>query len=169
MLQAAFLDCQFLDLVPFSDDGFVAPKIDVCRCNVVQALMVSFVIVVIDEGPDLTFKIALQVIVLQQYPVLHGLMPALDLALGLRMKRRATNVIHFLIFQPFGKVARDVAGSVVTEQTWHVPNDGLVASGRHQGQLNRVSHVLSPHVGTKLPGDDIAAAVLIDAPLPPAG
>jgi hypothetical protein len=26
MLQAAFLDCQFFDLCPFSDDGFVAPE-----------------------------------------------------------------------------------------------------------------------------------------------
>jgi hypothetical protein len=27
MLQAAALDCQFLDLVSFSDDGFVPPKV----------------------------------------------------------------------------------------------------------------------------------------------
>ena len=27
MLQAALSDCQFPDLFPFSDDGFVAPKI----------------------------------------------------------------------------------------------------------------------------------------------
>ena len=57
MLQAALLDCQFLDLLPFPDDGFVAPKIDVSGCDVVQALMVAFVVVVIDEGPDLTFEI----------------------------------------------------------------------------------------------------------------
>ena len=84
MLQAAFLDCQFLDLCPFSDDGFVAPKIDVSWRDVVQALVVAFVVVVIDEGPDLAFEIAGQIVVFQQNPVLHGLMPTLDLALGLR-------------------------------------------------------------------------------------
>jgi len=105
MLQAAALDCQFLDLVSFSDDGFVPPKVDVYRCDVAQALKVSFVIVVIDESSDLTFKIAGQIVVFQQNPVLHGLMPALGLALGLRVERRSTNVIHFLIFQPLGKVA----------------------------------------------------------------
>ena len=31
MLQAALLDCQFLDLFPFSENGFVAPEVDVCR------------------------------------------------------------------------------------------------------------------------------------------
>ena len=66
MLQAALLDCQFLDLFPFPNDGFVAPKIDVSRCDVVQTLMVSFVVVVIDEGPDLAFEITGQIVVFQQ-------------------------------------------------------------------------------------------------------
>ena len=82
MLQAAVLDSQFLDLVPLSDDGFVAPKIDVSRCDVVQALVVALVVVVIDEGPDLMFEIARQIVVFEENPVLHGLMPALDFALS---------------------------------------------------------------------------------------
>ena len=53
MLQAAVLDSQFLDLVPLSDDGFVAPKIDVSGCDVVQALVVAFVVIVIHERPNL--------------------------------------------------------------------------------------------------------------------
>ena len=128
MLQAAALDCQFLDLLPFPDDGFVAPEVDVSWCDVVQALVVSLVVVVLDESPDLAFEVAGQIVVFQQNPVLHRLMPALDLALGLRMERSATNMVHLVIFQPFGQIARDVTGSVVTEQTWHVANDGMVAS-----------------------------------------
>ena len=127
MLQAALSDCQFLDLLPFPDDGFVAPKIDVCRCDVVEALVVAFVVVVLDEGPDLAFEITGQIVVFQQDPVLHGLMPTFNFALGLWVEWRSANVIHFLILQPFGKVARDVAGSVVAQQSRHVPNDGLVA------------------------------------------
>ncbi len=50
MLQAAVLDCRFLDFYPFPDDGFVAPEIDAGRCDVVQALVVSLVVVVFDEG-----------------------------------------------------------------------------------------------------------------------
>ena len=128
MLQAALLDSQFLDLVPLSDDGFVAPEIDVSRCDVVQALVVSLVVVIIDEGPDLMFEIAGQVVVFQQNPVLHGLMPALDLALGLRMERRSANVVHLVILQPFGQVARDVTGPVVAQQARPVPHNRLITT-----------------------------------------
>jgi len=81
MLQATLLDCQFLDLIPFPDDGFVAPEVDVSWCDVVQAFVVSLVVVVIDEGPDLALEITGQIVVLQQNPVLHGLMPAFNFEL----------------------------------------------------------------------------------------
>ena len=41
MLQAAVFDCQFLDLFPFSDDGFVSPEVDIRRCDVAQTFMVT--------------------------------------------------------------------------------------------------------------------------------
>ncbi len=47
--------------------------------------MVALVIVVVDEGFDLGFEIARQEVVFQQDAVLQGLMPALNLTLGLRM------------------------------------------------------------------------------------
>ena len=57
MLQATLLDCLFLDLLPFPENGFVATEVDVCGCDVVQALVVTLVVVVFDEGPDLAFEI----------------------------------------------------------------------------------------------------------------
>ena len=60
--------------------------------------LIEQAVVVIDEGFDLTFKIAGQVIVFQQNPVLHGLVPALDLTLRLRVVRCSANVIHSLPF-----------------------------------------------------------------------
>jgi hypothetical protein len=57
MLQAALSDCLFLDFCPFSQHGFVSPEVDVCRCDVVQALVLALVVVVIDECPDLAFEI----------------------------------------------------------------------------------------------------------------
>ncbi len=50
MLQAAFLDCQFLDLFPFSENGFSPVEVDVGRRDVVQALMVAVVVVVLDKS-----------------------------------------------------------------------------------------------------------------------
>ena len=75
--------------------------------------MVTPVVVMIDEGADLVFEIAGQIVVLQQDAVLQGLMPTLDLALGLWVIWRTPDVIHFLIAQPFSQLTRDVAGSIV--------------------------------------------------------
>ena len=76
----------------FQQDGLAPAKADVGRCQVLQAFVMAAVIVVIDEVRDLGFKIAGQVIVLRQNAVLEGLVPAVDLALGLRVARRAANV-----------------------------------------------------------------------------
>ena len=108
MLQAAILDCLFLDLFPFSENVFVTSEVDVCRSDVVQALVIAVVVVVIDEDSDLLFQIAWQVVVFQKNAVLHGLVPAFDLALRLRMEWSATNVLHLLLLHPFCKFNRDV-------------------------------------------------------------
>ena len=58
MLQAAVLYRLFLDPSPFLDDGFIPAEVNVGRCHIVQTLVVSLVIVVFHEGPDLLLKIA---------------------------------------------------------------------------------------------------------------
>ena len=78
----AFLDGQFLDLCPPFDNGGVTSEVGVGRCDVGEALVVAVVVVMIDEGADLVFEVARQIVVFQQYPVLQGLMPALNLALS---------------------------------------------------------------------------------------
>jgi len=105
MLQAALLDCPFLDPFPFSENGFVASEVDVGWCEVVQALVVALIVVILDECADLTLKVAGLIVVFEQNPVLHGLMPALDFALGLRVQWRTADMRHFLILQPLGQIA----------------------------------------------------------------
>ena len=73
-------------------------------------------IVVGDELSDLRLEITRQEVVLQQDAVLQGLMPALDLSLGLRMIRRATDMLHVLIFHPFSKLSGYITGSIVREK-----------------------------------------------------
>ena len=75
--------------------------------------MVSAVVVVLDEAPDLRFEVAWQVIVLQQYLVVERLMPTFDLALCLWMIGRATDVTHALRAEPFSQFAGDIAGAIV--------------------------------------------------------
>ena len=92
-MQAALLDCQFLDLSPFPENGFVASEVNISGRDVVRALVVTLVVVVFDEGPYLAFEIAGQVVILQHNPGLHGLGPALDLALGLRVERCSAHIV----------------------------------------------------------------------------
>ena len=113
MLQAPVFDGLSFDPFPFQQDGLAAPEVDIGGREVIQALVVAPVVVVLDEGAELGFEITGQIIVLQQDPVLEGLVPALDLALGLGMGRCATDMLHALIIEPFGQVAGDIAGSVV--------------------------------------------------------
>ena len=97
MLQAPQFDGPSLDPFSLQQDGLAAPEVDVGWGEIVEALVVAPMIVVVDEGGDLGFEITRQEVVLQQDAVLQRLVPALDLALGLRMARRAAGVIDVSI------------------------------------------------------------------------
>ena len=88
--------------------------------------MVAVMIVVIDEAIDVRFEVARQVVVLEQDAVLERLMPALDLALGLRVTGCAAHVVHAGILEPLRQVTGDVARPVVAEQAWLVHDTGRV-------------------------------------------
>ena len=100
MLQATVCDGGKLDAFAFCEDRLGSAEVDVGRREVVDALMIADVIVVLDEGVDLPFEIAGQIVVVEQNAVLQGLVPALDLALGLGMIRRAAHMLHALAFEP---------------------------------------------------------------------
>ena len=102
MQQAAIGDCLSFDPLPFDQNGLAPPEVDVGGRQVGDALVISQVIVVGDEGRDLGFEIARQVIVFEQDAVLERLMPALDLSLGHRMIRCATDMLHALAVEPLG-------------------------------------------------------------------
>src|ERR1700723_3548437 len=87
MLQATVCDCLALDPFAFEEDGLGAPEVDVGRGKIVEALVIAGMVVMRHEGRDLAFEVAGDVVVLKQDAVLERLMPALDLALGLRVIR----------------------------------------------------------------------------------
>jgi len=160
VLQPAFLDGLFLDLLSHLQDLRAATVVDVGGRQVVQALVVTMVVVVIDEGTDLVFQVPGQEVVFQQHAVLHGLVPALDLALGLRVMRGATDVIDALVLEIVGQVGRDVGRAVVAEQPWLVQNRRLIASRSLQRQSQCAADVLGPHRAAQLPGDDVARVIV---------
>ncbi len=124
--------------------------------------MVALMVVVVDEGLNPGFEITWQEVVFQEDAVLQCLVPTLDLALSLGMIWSAAGMLHALVLQPFSQFTRDVAGSVVAEQTWFVNDVNLIATRRCQSQVQRVRHVLSPHVCAEFPRDDVAAVIVQD-------
>src|SRR5499427_5426765 len=71
MQAASLLDGFSFDLFPPFENGLTAPEVDVSRRQVVQALVVSTVVVVPDELLDALFELSWQVVVVQQDPVFH--------------------------------------------------------------------------------------------------
>ena len=116
VLQAPEFDGLSFDPFPLFDDGRGPAEVGVGRRDVAEALVVASVIVVLDEGFDLALEIAREEVILQQDAVLERLVPALDLALGLRMKRCATDMAHAVGVDPIGEFGGDVRRAVVAEQ-----------------------------------------------------
>ena len=76
MLQAASWDCLALDPFAFEEDSVSKPEVDVSRGKIVDALVITGIVVVRHEGCDPAFEIAGQVVVLKQDAVLERLMPS---------------------------------------------------------------------------------------------
>src|SRR5258708_2753889 len=100
---------------------FLAP-----RRQVVQALVVSTVVVVLDELLDALFELSWQVVVLQQDPVFHRAVISLDLALRHRVVRPAADMSDAVVLEPLAKLARHVGWTVIAQQPWPMQNLDLV-------------------------------------------
>lgn len=113
MLQAAVCDGIALDAFSLGEDCLSPAEVDIGRSEVVDALVIADVIVVFDEGPYLPFEVAGQVVVVEQNAVLEGLVPALDLSLGLGMIRSAAHMLHALLLEPPGQIICHVTRTIV--------------------------------------------------------
>ena len=116
MVQAALSDGVSFDPFTFEQDGLAAPEVDVGRSEIVEALVVSAMIVMFDEGRDLGFEVFLKEVVFEQDAVLERLVPAFDLALRLRMARRAMDLIDLVFFQPLTEIGGNVTRPVIRQQ-----------------------------------------------------
>ncbi len=66
MVQAALSDGVAFNPFAFEQDGLAAPEIDVGWGEIVEAFVVSTMIVILDEGRDLRLKVFLEDVVFQQ-------------------------------------------------------------------------------------------------------
>jgi len=108
VVQASAFDGLSFDPFSFQEDGLATPEVDIGRRQIGDALVISQVVVVGDEVADLGLKITGQIVILEQNAVLESLVPALDLALGLRVIWCAADVLHLSVVEPFGEVSGEV-------------------------------------------------------------
>ena len=82
---------------PFSlfDDGIGLAEVSVGWRYIVQALMVTLVVIMFDERLDLVLQVSRQEVVLQQDAVLEGLVPASPLA-DRRCKQRREAILPWV-------------------------------------------------------------------------
>jgi hypothetical protein len=96
----------------------IVSKLGIGGRHVAQALVIALVVVVLGERLDVTFEFAGQGSVFQPDAVLEGLVPALDLALGLKIEWGATHVPHALGLDIVRQFARDVAAACEPARDW---------------------------------------------------
>ena len=113
MLQAPMFDGLSLDPFSLFDDGGCPAEVGIRGRHIVQALVIALVVVMLNERLDLAFEVAGQEVVFEQDAVLQGLVPALDLALRLRMERGTAHVAHALRFDVVRQFPSDVAWAIV--------------------------------------------------------
>src|SRR5690349_20730748 len=126
--QASLLDGAVLDALSFELDGLRSAEVDIGGCHVAQAFVVAAVVVMLNEGLDLCFEVTGKIVVLEQDAVLQRLMPALDLALGLRMTWRAAKMLDLPLVEPLGETCCDIAGTIIRQQTGFVSDMHLAAA-----------------------------------------
>ena len=89
----------------------------------------------------------------------------LDLALDLGMIGRSSSMVDVLGIELFGKTAGDVAGPVIRQQSWSVPDMGLVTARRRQRHFQG-SVALWPSSSCSAPGDYVSREVIqADTPI----
>ena len=98
MQQASHFDGLSFDPFSLLQDALAVLEADIGRSEVLQALVRALLIIVVEKGIDLLPSTTGQIVVFQQDAVLQGLMPALDLAPGLRVIRGKANMVHVLNF-----------------------------------------------------------------------
>jgi hypothetical protein len=128
VLQAPMLVSLAFDPFALFDDGFGPAKVGIGWCHVVEALVIAPVVVMLDEGADLSLQVVGQEVIFQEDAVLLCLVPALDLALGLGVHRGAPDMANPLGLDIVRQLPRDVAGAIVAEQPRFLAHMDLIAS-----------------------------------------
>lgn len=131
MLHAPIFECLSLDV------GRRPAEVGIGRRHVFVAFVAALVVIVLDECIDRLFEITGHEVGLRQHAVRRGLLPALDLALGLRMEVRAAHMVNLLGIEIISQSPGNITRPSVTGQARPGQHIGIVAA------LERFSTVLN--------------------------
>lgn len=134
MLQETILECAFHDPFPAFKNGLTAPEAGIRRGEIVRALVQLSKILIVNEGVDWLLQFAPLIAIVRQNSVLHRVIPALDLPLGLGMM----DVPGFSVIQPLNQIGRDAGGAIVRRQSWPLCEIDLVQSAFGRGLIKRL-------------------------------
>src|SRR4249919_607566 len=109
-----------------ADGRWLIGAVDTVFRVAVQALVVSTVVVVLDELVDAMFELTWQIVVFQQDLVFHRAVISLDLTLRHRVVRPAADMADAVILEPVAKLARDVGWTIIAQQPWSMQDLDLV-------------------------------------------
>ena len=105
-----------LDLLSLFQDFVSSAEVDIRWRKIAEALVISAVVLIVDKCADTSFQVSLKEVVFEQNPVFQGLVPALNLALRLRMAGCSVKLLHFPVLQPVHQILGDVASSTNRKQ-----------------------------------------------------
>jgi hypothetical protein len=134
MQAASLLDGLSFDGFPPFKYSRSSAKVDVSRRQVVQALVVSTVVVVLDELVDAMFELTWQIVVFQQDLVFHRAVISLDPTLRHRVVRPAADMADAVILEPVAKLARDVGWTIIAQQPFREVDGELRSVGGWGGR-----------------------------------
>jgi hypothetical protein len=130
VMQAPGFDGLSFDPFSLFQDSLATTEVDIGRGQIVDALVVTPVVVMFHECFDAGLKVTREEVVFRQDAVLQGLKPSFDLAPGLRMIWSTPDMAHVLVFQPVSQITRDVTGTVAGVCIVLRPDHSQMLSGR---------------------------------------
>ena len=87
-------------------------------------------------------------------------MPTFDLALGLRMIRRAADMLHVLVPEPRRQITCNIGCAIVAEQSRPLRDGDIIEARRRKRLIERCRDVGGAHRGTEPPGHDVTREVV---------
>jgi hypothetical protein len=141
---ASICQCVLFDLFSLGQHLLGYSGIDSCGGQVVDGFMVTLVVVIRHKFSNRLFQFAGRIVVLQFDHILHGAMPALDLALGHGVIGGTPNMLDVFDFEKCCQVFGQVGRTIIRKQPGAMSHAHLFEPCFLQGPIQGFFDVIAP-------------------------